>query len=418
MDLEFFSEDWKPLGNKKNLRSQISTATGIDQDMLTGERPLASASVAKRMSWAAYRQTTREEDIAYCLMGIFEVNMPMLYGEGGQKAFLRLQEEIMKHSDDMSLFAWIDPSNSSDDAYHGLLADSPKVFANAGLILPYNDWDERSPYVMSNRGLSIDLHLTRCGEDLYAAVLDCGVPPSYNGFLAIYLKKLATGEKQYARVRLGKLGALDIRGTLQSVYVRQSIQDMGRHTVYPMHFFHLRKNPAAPQDYRLVATTFAPTQANEVSHLPKITTHALTWLTKMSPGVYKIVKGAGRLTAALLFRRPYDDEYFALMLGSITDFEVGFDIRKMDQLGSLEEMQTYFQPKPAGTPMVLKYHRVRVDVMERVAAGTKIYVIDIDIEIVATHPMAALVDVGEVLTEPNVIENRRKMWHKIGLHKG
>lgn len=55
------------------------------------------------MSWAAYRDTNRTEDIAYCLMDIFGVNMAMLYGEG-EKTFLRLQEEIMKHSDDQSLF--------------------------------------------------------------------------------------------------------------------------------------------------------------------------------------------------------------------------------------------------------------------------------------------------------------------------
>jgi hypothetical protein len=63
---------------------------------------LLSASVARRMSWAAKRQTTRTEDVAYCLMGIFDVNMPLLYGEG-EKAFIRLQEEIIKENDDHSL---------------------------------------------------------------------------------------------------------------------------------------------------------------------------------------------------------------------------------------------------------------------------------------------------------------------------
>jgi hypothetical protein len=51
------------------------------------------------------RETTREEDVAYCLLGIFDINMPLLYGEGG-KAFKRLQEEITKQSTDQSLFAW------------------------------------------------------------------------------------------------------------------------------------------------------------------------------------------------------------------------------------------------------------------------------------------------------------------------
>jgi hypothetical protein len=63
---------------------------------------LCSASVARRMSWAARRRTTRIEGVAYCLMGIFDVNMPLLYGEG-EKAFIRLQEEIIKENDDHSL---------------------------------------------------------------------------------------------------------------------------------------------------------------------------------------------------------------------------------------------------------------------------------------------------------------------------
>jgi hypothetical protein len=57
------------------------------------------------MSWAAHRETSREEEIAYFLLGIFQVNMPTLYGDG-EKAFLRLQEEILKYSTDLSLFAW------------------------------------------------------------------------------------------------------------------------------------------------------------------------------------------------------------------------------------------------------------------------------------------------------------------------
>ena len=66
-----------------------------------------SASVAQKMSWASRRTTTRLEDVAYSLMGIFDVNMPLLYGEG-QKAFMRLQHEIVRVSDDESIFAWTD----------------------------------------------------------------------------------------------------------------------------------------------------------------------------------------------------------------------------------------------------------------------------------------------------------------------
>jgi hypothetical protein len=62
-------------------------------------------SVAQRFFWAASRSTTRTKDLTYSLMGVFNVNMPLLYGEG-PKAFIRLQEEILKDSTDQSIFVW------------------------------------------------------------------------------------------------------------------------------------------------------------------------------------------------------------------------------------------------------------------------------------------------------------------------
>lgn len=98
-------------------------------------KPLEFASVARRMSWAAHRETTRPEDIAYCLMGIFSVNMPMLYGKGGEKAFLCLQEDIMKQSDDQTIFAWVD-REASKFSLRGLLATPPSQFAGCHNISP------------------------------------------------------------------------------------------------------------------------------------------------------------------------------------------------------------------------------------------------------------------------------------------
>ena len=87
------------------------------------------------MSWAAERKTTRREDIAYCLMGIFNVNMPLLYGEG-DKAFMRLQEEIIKQSTDQSLLAH-NPTLSRQ-ARNRVLADTPKAFASYGRIVQFS----------------------------------------------------------------------------------------------------------------------------------------------------------------------------------------------------------------------------------------------------------------------------------------
>ncbi|KAI5926377.1 heterokaryon incompatibility protein-domain-containing protein [Camillea tinctor] len=136
---------WISIGSKKDLVGALSIVTRIDSPILLSEQSLDSISVAGRMSWAAGRQTSREEDIAYCLMGIFGVNMPMLYGEGS-KAFQRLQEEIMRESDDHSLFVWrAKPESARRFPYRGLLADSPDEFVYSEGIepIPLSTIDER-----------------------------------------------------------------------------------------------------------------------------------------------------------------------------------------------------------------------------------------------------------------------------------
>ncbi|KAK1240855.1 hypothetical protein MKX07_006288 [Trichoderma sp. CBMAI-0711] len=100
------STEWHLLGTKGNMSSTITSITGIAREYLLGIAGLHKASVAQRMSWAANRDTKRNEDLAYCLLGIFNITMPMIYGEGGQQAFFRLQEHIMKVTRDDSVLAW------------------------------------------------------------------------------------------------------------------------------------------------------------------------------------------------------------------------------------------------------------------------------------------------------------------------
>ncbi|TFK83097.1 HET-domain-containing protein [Polyporus arcularius HHB13444] len=104
-DVHFLSAEWRWLGTKRMFASFLDLLTGIDSDVLTFAKPVTAIPVAKRMSWAARRETTRVEDEAYALMGIFGVNMPTIYGEG-RRAFRRLQEEIIRSSADHTLFAW------------------------------------------------------------------------------------------------------------------------------------------------------------------------------------------------------------------------------------------------------------------------------------------------------------------------
>ena len=101
----FLSQDWQEIGTKEDLADVIADITGIDKDVLMRKKPLEEVSVAARMSWAAERHTTKIEDQAYCLLGIFDIVMTPIYGEG-MNAFRRLQQEILERIPDDSIFAW------------------------------------------------------------------------------------------------------------------------------------------------------------------------------------------------------------------------------------------------------------------------------------------------------------------------
>lgn len=156
--MEFFSSDWHLLGDKASESKIISDVTGVPKEYLEG-KSLDAASISMRMSWAADRQATRAEDIAYSLLGIFDVNMPLLYGEGKLKAFRRLQEEIMKISEDETLFAWESVEFTTDASTLDELASDPKDFSEARDLVPFASEDRVVPYTMTHRGLRIWLRL-------------------------------------------------------------------------------------------------------------------------------------------------------------------------------------------------------------------------------------------------------------------
>ncbi|KAI5984904.1 heterokaryon incompatibility protein-domain-containing protein [Pisolithus orientalis] len=127
--VEFFNKDWAPIGNKRHLASTLESVTGIPWEVLRNGLGAKRLSVAQIMSWAAGRKTTRVEDRAYSLMGLFRVNMPMLYGEG-KKAFQRLQLKIIRVSSDHSIFAW----NPSGPRTGSVLAEDPSDFRDSSFI--------------------------------------------------------------------------------------------------------------------------------------------------------------------------------------------------------------------------------------------------------------------------------------------
>ena len=187
--LTFFSREWIPIGKfrkyspSRESRPQVSTAfdhtapriddfvehiaaiTNIPRKYLMREELYLKASIARRMSWASLRQTTRIEDMAYCLLGIFDINMPLLYGEGS-RAFIRLQEEIMKISTDQSIFAWncIDVLVPRRQGDISIMAPSPSAFKGAENVIhcdPSTESIADTMFTLSNFGLSLQLPLFR-----------------------------------------------------------------------------------------------------------------------------------------------------------------------------------------------------------------------------------------------------------------
>ncbi|KAF2686634.1 hypothetical protein K458DRAFT_362825 [Lentithecium fluviatile CBS 122367] len=124
--VEFFSRERKRLGDKRSLRRQIHEITVIPELVLQGT-PLSQFSVNDRLSWIEYRQTKLEEDRAYSLLGIFDVHIPPIYGEGTASAFKRLREEIGKLEKCMQDLRLTDPRDDKkriEDTKGGLLEDS------------------------------------------------------------------------------------------------------------------------------------------------------------------------------------------------------------------------------------------------------------------------------------------------------
>ncbi|VBB79509.1 Putative Vegetative incompatibility protein HET [Podospora comata] len=134
-DLKFYDKNWVYRGSKHDLAVTLKGITRIPIGILKREQELTTKSVAQRMSWAAFRETTRIEDEAYCLLGIFGIHMPLIYGEGFQ-AFQRLQQEIVKSIGDMTILAWgsVQGGQGSSEGLQGLFAPSPDAFWIPGVI--------------------------------------------------------------------------------------------------------------------------------------------------------------------------------------------------------------------------------------------------------------------------------------------
>ncbi|KAK4225375.1 hypothetical protein QBC38DRAFT_530960 [Podospora fimiseda] len=207
--VRFYDSSWNHLGNKGTMASILEEITGIPRQHLQGITRLHHASVAQRMAWTAKRNTKRPEDLAYCLLGIFGVSMPMIYGEGGNQAFLRLQEHIMRTTRDDSMLAWgLKDSNSpplSDDvvgqATCRVMATTPANFIACKHIVSRQQPNTPSSSLkISGGSLGAFLPLVAVGPNKFIALLNCGPESNASQRVGMPLVKTDLGaSNEYAR---------------------------------------------------------------------------------------------------------------------------------------------------------------------------------------------------------------------------
>ncbi|KAJ9641184.1 hypothetical protein H2204_002862 [Knufia peltigerae] len=196
--MAFFNAHWQPLGTKSDMVEGLSNLTGIPQNYLNGN-PLSDCSIAQKMSWVANRVTTRPEDLAYCLLGIFDVHLTVMYGEG-KRAFQRLQEEIIRSTSDQTILAWSGP----DYALGKLLADQPPFFYECKDIQVENT-SSPQPSALTNLGLSVSLYTKPWATETYVAIVGATGTPGDSSetpltWIGIYLRP-AGRDGQFYRVR-------------------------------------------------------------------------------------------------------------------------------------------------------------------------------------------------------------------------
>ena len=154
--LVFLDARWNRIGSRDEpgLRKVVADVAGIKSCYFGNLEEVGAACVAERMRWVSKRATTRIEDLAYCMLGIFNVNMPLLYGEG-YRAFVRLQLEIIKMTDDETIFAWVNPRLQVS----GLLAEHPSSFAEiAADEIHRQECIDRAPFMMTPKGLELEIY--------------------------------------------------------------------------------------------------------------------------------------------------------------------------------------------------------------------------------------------------------------------
>ena len=226
----FYDHKWTRFGTKDSLLDELAGITSIDSRILSHDVQLSTVPVARRMAWAATRLTTRIEDRAYSLLGLFDVNMAMIYGEG-EKAFIRLQEAIALTSNDLSLFAWSGTPfqyrpGARPRLFYGMLAQDPSQFSTCLDLVNTNN-----PLNYHVRAFSI----ANQGLEFLACL---GMDPS-NGD---YVMDLHCGHRVYSKRTHGTRVAIRLMKTPQG-FIRYTTRTFVIHFDSPLFEAHFTWDP-------------------------------------------------------------------------------------------------------------------------------------------------------------------------------
>ncbi len=240
--VRFYDRNWEYCGTRSDFEDEISEITGIEPIYLQ-HRHFKDAPIAIKMSWAAKRTTTRLEDEAYCMLGLFNIFMPLIYGEG-KMAFFRLQQEIVKVNPDQSIYAWGLPEDLSvsllrkpphcgtfqgigwrNDFKYGeldsrLFAESARDFRHSGSLIPICHVTSDAAKTTGAQTITIELSIVAPeGENFHIGLLpfSSGAYPGHSIGMILELRN-----NRYCRVSWRRARNSGFTFAVPTSYVIQS----------------------------------------------------------------------------------------------------------------------------------------------------------------------------------------------------
>jgi hypothetical protein len=400
--VKFFDWKWRVIGSKsdEDIAQKISSATSIDEEVLKAPESVFSKSVAQRMSWAAAREATRSEDLAYSLLGLFEINMPMQYGEG-HAAFIRLQKEILRNTNDQTLFAW-SPSTKSieevfrqrrarqsanvyelpsdnmlfgDNSSFGMFAPHPKAFKECQNIVFADMYASGIRVTEMNGAVYAKLPLvspkisSRSSEHLRIGLLSCTATDSPDYMIGILLEPWSSDQRfQRVSLRSGSFTVLvKCKTALAANYQKIWIDDT-RHVARA--FQHQLRQTISPRRTILINGGKPSENLRLIASEPQLQTD-LDATTLHMPRVRETRYDTVHLSFESITDVPIDPSYFfTVSLGLGTSLQQSEELKDRVSLSTYPmqdsakvryEKRLYQWPYAGDSNATLHIHGVRID---------------------------------------------------------